>query len=341
MPMFRSIPLLFGLFFSLLLTSCIDEEEFQDSPTANFEALWKIVDEQYCFLDYKGIDWDSVHTVYSAKINDKMDRYALFDTLSNMLSTLKDGHVNLYSTHDMARYWSWYEDYPTNFYEDLQRTYLGTDYRIASGLKYTILRTDSIGYLYCGSFSDGFSDDNVSEALYYMRNCRGLILDVRSNSGGVLTYATRLAEHFTLETVPVGYIQHKTGKGHSDFSEPYAVNLDPSTGIHWLRPVVLLTNRKCFSATNWFVNCMQQLPQVITVGDRTGGGSGLPFSSELPNGWYVRFSASPMLNPKKEQLEFGIDPNVRVDIPIPEAFATKRDAMIDYADSVLLKLTEE
>ena len=26
----------------------------------------------------------------------------------------------------------------------------------------------------------------------------------------------------------------------------------------------------------------------------TGGGSGLPFSSELPNGWSVRFSASPM-----------------------------------------------
>ena len=36
-----------------LLSSCIREEEFNNSPQGNFEALWKIIDEQYCFLDYK------------------------------------------------------------------------------------------------------------------------------------------------------------------------------------------------------------------------------------------------------------------------------------------------
>ena len=27
-----------------MVTSCVDEEEFDDSPTGNFEALWKIID---------------------------------------------------------------------------------------------------------------------------------------------------------------------------------------------------------------------------------------------------------------------------------------------------------
>ena len=34
-----------------LLSSCIREEEVTNTPQGNFEALWKIIDEQYCFLE--------------------------------------------------------------------------------------------------------------------------------------------------------------------------------------------------------------------------------------------------------------------------------------------------
>ena len=43
------------------MNGCIREEEFDNTPQGNFEALWKIIDEQYCFLDYKQIDWDAIH----------------------------------------------------------------------------------------------------------------------------------------------------------------------------------------------------------------------------------------------------------------------------------------
>ena len=39
-----------------LLSGCIREEEVTNSPQGNFEALWKIIDEQYCFLEYKQIE---------------------------------------------------------------------------------------------------------------------------------------------------------------------------------------------------------------------------------------------------------------------------------------------
>ena len=48
----------------LLFHSCIREEEFDNTPQGNFEALWKIIDEQYCFLDYKQIDWDAIRDKY-------------------------------------------------------------------------------------------------------------------------------------------------------------------------------------------------------------------------------------------------------------------------------------
>jgi len=66
-----------------------------------------------------------------------------------------------------------------------------------------------------------------------------------------------------------------------------------------------------YSATNDFVNRMKLAPHATIVGDKTGGGGGLPLSSELPNGWLVRFSASPMFNSNKQHTEWGIDPDVQ------------------------------
>ena len=82
-----------------LLSSCIREEEVTNTPQGNFEALWKIIDEQYCFLEYKQIDWNAIHDKYSKLITNTMSSEGLFEVLGNMLNELKDGHVNLASAH--------------------------------------------------------------------------------------------------------------------------------------------------------------------------------------------------------------------------------------------------
>ncbi|GAK35080.1 carboxyl-terminal protease-related protein [Bacteroides graminisolvens DSM 19988 = JCM 15093] len=89
----------------VLFSSCIGEEEYDNSPQGNFDALWTIIDEKYCFLDYKGINWDSIYTVYQKKLTPTMSDENLFEVLGDMLDELKDGHVNLYSSSDVARYW--------------------------------------------------------------------------------------------------------------------------------------------------------------------------------------------------------------------------------------------
>lgn len=316
-----------------LFAGCIREGEFDNTPQGNFEALWKIIDEQYCFLDYKQIDWDAIHDEYLPLITSDMSSDGLFEVLGNMLAELKDGHVNLYSASNTARYWDWYLDYPRNYDETLVEQYLGRDYRIASGLKYTILE-DNIGYISYTSFSDGIGEGNLDEALSYLAACNGLIIDVRNNGGGNLTYSTRLAARFTNERVLTGYILHKTGPGHSDFSEPEPIYVDPSDGVRWQKKAVVLTNRHSYSATNDFINAMRYMPQVTLLGDKSGGGSGLPFTSELPNGWTVRFSASPHLDADKQQIEFGIDPDVKVDMT-EEDKARGLDTLIEAARRLL------
>ena len=322
---------------AMLCYSCIREELPDNTPTNNFEQLWRIIDTQYCFHDYKTaqgcLPWNDVYNKYRPQINDGMTQDQLFEVLCDMLSELRDGHVNLYSASDVGRYWSWYEDYPKNFSADVQDCYLGTDYRIAAGIKYKIL-DDNIGYMYYESFSSAIGDGNLSEILDYFRLCNGLIVDVRNNSGGTLTYAERVAQRFTNEKRLVGYIAHKTGAGHNDFSSPEAEYIEPSDGIRWQKKAVVLTNRACYSATNTFVRDMRECPLVTIMGDRTGGGSGLPFSSELPNGWAVRFSACPMYDAAMNQIEFGIEPDTCVSMK-KEDLARNKDTLIETAREFL------
>ena len=253
----------------------------------------------------------------------------LFQVLANMVGELRDGHVNLYASFDVARYWSWHEDYPSNVSDSLLNRYLGTDYRIASGIRYRKL-DDNIGYIRYSSFQSGIGNGNLDDVLFYLAPCSALIIDIRDNGGGNLQTAEKLAARFTNEEILVGYMQHKTGKGHDDFSARAEQRLKPSNGVRWQKPVVVLTNRQVFSAANEFVKYMMCCPNVTVVGDKTGGGAGLPFTSELPNGWTVRFSACPMFDRNGNSTEDGIMPDHRVDLS-DDDFLHGRDTIIEYA----------
>lgn len=323
----------------LAITSCVDEKEYPSNARGDFEALWHIIDEHYCFFSYKrqayGLDWDEVRQRYAPQIHDGMTAEQEFEVLGNMLGELRDGHVNMSSGFDMARYWSWREDYPKNFSENLLEKYLGTDYRISTGMDYRIL-DDNIGYIYCPSFNGDIGAGNLDAIISYLAPCNGLIIDIRENSGGMLTNAQELASRFTNEEVLVGYTRHKTGKGHDDFSPMQPQTLKPGSGMRWQKGVVVLTNRGVFSAANEFVKYMGCFPNVRVVGDTTGGGAGMPFSSELPNGWSVRFSAEPMYDKGKNSTEFGIAPDHNVALSQADLMSGK-DTLIEFARQLLVR----
>ena len=327
-----------AIFPIFLLTACIGEEGYQNSNQGNFEALWKILDERYCFFDlaYKeyGLNWNAIHDKYKTLVDTCDNDRELFTLLGDMVGELRDGHVNLISMYGTSYYWDWHLNHPANFSDSIQRNYLGNDFKMTNGIKYTTLK-DSIGYIYCGSFSNGLNINNLSLMLLDLKETKGLILDVRNNGGGLVTSAEKLAASFTNEKIHCGYMQHKTGPGHNDFSEAEKIYLEPSKGTIWLRPVVVLTNRSVYSAANHFVMLMKELPNVMILGDRTGGGSGLPMSYTLPNGWSIRLSACPTLDAKGEQTEFGIEPDMRVDITSRD-WDNGKDTMIEAAKTIIL-----
>ena len=84
---------------------------------------------------------------------------------------------------------------------------------------------------------------------------------------------------------------------------------------------------------------MKQMPQAIIIGNQTGGGSGLPFSSELPNGWSIRFSASPIFDPEMKHIEFGIEPDIKVNITSDD-YQKGIDTIIETARKTLKEKKE-
>ncbi|MCQ2348474.1 MAG: S41 family peptidase [Paludibacteraceae bacterium] len=310
--------LTYSLLLLLLITACTHRFEGveDNTPVGNMECLWQTLDQKYCFFDEKEVSWQSVHDAYlpSVQCIPTDDYLTLFDTLASMVNTLNDGHVNLYSSFDVSSCSTWYEGYATNFNWSAIKSYYIPSYRVAGGAYYAILPNDSIGYMYVPDFETPVSSNNMAYILRSFLPCRGLIVDVRNNGGGDLSYAYQLAATFFSDDQVIGYWQHKNGVGHDDFSSLEEQHLHkkdmPSS---WFRPVVVLCNRHTYSAANFFVSMMRYSDYSAIIGGVSGGGGGMPLSYELPNGWLLRFSSVRMFDRDKQSIEGGITPNYLVD----------------------------
>lgn len=325
-------------FLSIFFTGCHDEPEYKNTLYGNFDALADIIDSHYCFLDDKDIEWREIVKSYRDSLPDQLTILEFFNICSEMLDELEDGHVNLSSNFATSYYRKWWTDYPQDFnLRTLEEYYLDFNWSSVNGIMYKVLDS-GVAYMYYPSFSYTISETSLDYILALMTNSRGLIIDIRDNGGGALTNINTLVGRFINEPVTGAYIQHKTGPGHSEFSEPYPIVYDPadSNRVKYFRDIVVLTNRSCFSAANTFVAVMKELPNVRIVGAKTGGGGGMPFTSELPIGWSVRFSACPILDAKGNVIEAGIDPSDGCEVHAwEEDLARGRDAILDFAIDLL------
>ena len=329
---------------SVFSTSCskmLMKADTRNTPTNCFETLWKTVDENYAFFDYKKIDWPAVHAKYRPQVSDSMHQDSLFRVLSSMLSELRDGHVNLSSGFDRSRNWSWKDDFKDNYNPNfVYRNYMKRDFMITGAL-YNQMLDDSIGYIRYASFSNPISESDLNFVMKRFENAKGIVIDVRDNGGGSMSNIFKIMNRFAEAKTLVGYIQFKKGNKHADFTEKQPLFATPRKGKSaFIKPVVILINRGCYSATTHFAAYMSLLPNVTLVGDRVGGGGGIPISRDLPNGWQYRFSATMQTLPDGTQIEHGVDPKVSVETGAKEELEGK-DAIIEKGVEVIRLETEK
>ena len=73
------------LVFTLVLGACEEVETYDEVDNDfvhNFDAAWNLINENYCYLGYKNIDWDKIYDEYKPRVENAKDEYEFFDIMS-------------------------------------------------------------------------------------------------------------------------------------------------------------------------------------------------------------------------------------------------------------------
>ncbi len=322
---------LYFLLLFLTVTSC--EKLFikaeKTTPQELFNTVWSDYDSHYACFDAKNIDWDSVYTVYNARINNDLNDNQLFELLSEMLENLKDAHVRLETDEKFYAYQK--PGYIRYYNSNIINTYLSSVNK-HSMFTYGLLE-DNIGYFHCSTFFNGIEGYNfLNNILEEFKNCKGIIIDVRANSGGSDEKAGYIASRFYDKPRTYSYFQTRNGPNHSDFSDIMYSTLNPASISRPHIPIVLLTDQSVGSAGEDFTLMLKILPQVTVVGDYTGANpGGAPRPKELQNGWIEYI---PMGLQYTMDGELFIDIGMKPDVLVIEQ-KSGRDMMIEKGIEIL------
>lgn len=77
---------------------------------------------------------------------------------------------------------------------------------------------------------------------------------------------------------------------------------------------------------------MKYIPGVTIIGATTGGGCGMPYSSEMPNGWGIRMSAVVIRDAEGNLTESGVEPSEGCAVDMePQDELSGHDTILDFA----------
>jgi C-terminal processing protease CtpA/Prc len=273
--------------------------------------------------------------VYKPLIKRETSADSLFRILARITDLLHDAHTNIYTQMGIAGNIYYFNNYPENQI-DLNESYFEY-YNTGRIFEYGKLKKVNIGYLKIRTFDgENKSFDEIDSLLLALNTTQGLIIDVRSNFGGKISNSKIIASRFADSTRYVGKYRVRNGMKHDDFSDWIDIFLSPANkGTYYNKPIVVLTNRMSYSATEWFILLINSLPKVTTVGDTTGGGSAIPLIRELPNGWLLRISNTQVMLPSGRDFQnTGLYPDVPIWITTEDS-EKKTDTILEKAISVL------
>ena len=182
---------------------------------------------------------------------------------------------------------------------------------------------NKIGYIRVTNFTETTAP-NLDEVLTKLEfdGLKGLILDLRSNSGGYLSAAAEVADLFIEEGLIVKS-QPRSGWG------PVNREMAHKSGTHPYYPVVVLVNRWSASASEIVAGALQdsKYERAIVVGERSygkgsvqtittfpGGGSQLKYTMayyHLPSGQRVK---NRYMMEKQGRKDWGIEPDIEIEL---------------------------
>lgn len=333
-------------------------------PEKNYEAFWYLFDANYCFFDLKNIDWKKRYKTHRPKVNANTTNEELYAIMCETLKDFNDAHTDIRipsGAHFDAARPSYIREVlkeakekfeiesdleMLNYYMKMMDTTLvqagfapvqtkGWIVENRPWFHYTT--SDDFGYLrFVSCYSNVITEEEdfnkmMDEIFETFQGKKGLIVDIRSNSGGYDSVSYGVAGKLTKEKVYGHYKQTKIKD--DEYSEPEKHFIKPEGKFQFDKPVIVLTNDRSVSAADVFALASKQLPNVKIIGDNSNGSFSDVFEKTLPNGWVLNMSNQRYFTPDGENYE---GKGVPVEVKIQN---TLQD-IIDMNDPVILKALE-
>ena len=184
------------------------------------------------------------------------------------------------------------------------KTYTLTRKKINLTETYAKNLDNNIGYLKIGSFDDGEYQKVVNEYEKIKENLRGLIIDLRSNGGGIIKEAEQIADLF-LDKDKVMYIE--SSKNGTEVE--HKTNTDKTIEV----PIVILVNKSTASASEALTAALKENLNCKIVGEKTYGKGVIQTIYNLKDGSALKLTTNHYFTPKHEKInEIGIKPDIEV-----------------------------
>lgn len=224
----------------------------------DFDYMYKILQENYPFFEVNkrlnGTDWLGRKEEYINRIRATYNDESFFNTMSQILSELHNGHVHMVSKNNYLDFKATYEKYSDGrkaWVEEINKpetterysSMIGTETPKAiakdgssNNVKAMDLEKGKIGYISIKSFLDGNLDEDMKIILPYLegiKDYKALIIDIRGNGGGTNTYWADIVERLIDEPVEERYYMAFRGGEFEEkfFKEIYGAGFEKLTPI--------------------------------------------------------------------------------------------------------------
>jgi hypothetical protein len=301
-----------------------------------FKELQRAIDEDYSYRDLHKIDWKSLFAAAKPSFENAKSPRAFAEAAARLLAKAHDIHMSITVGNEHIP--TFRRSVRPNLDFDLLPKIV-PNWQKWNLAVYTGRFDDNIGYILINTWerSDQVNVVNpVHGALKEFGALKGLIIDVRPNSGGAEPLALQVAGCFIDK--PVLYSKHvyRDPDAPGGFTQPQDRILEPSKkGPQYRGKIAVLMGPANMSSCESFLLMMKQVPNCKLIGEKSYGSSGNPKPHDLGNGVTVYVPSWKDLRPDGTCFEGeGITPDVAVKYP---AKPGNTDPVLDAALQYLRK----
>jgi len=327
-----------------------------DDALTTFDVYWTTFAEHYISFARKNIDWAAVRDRYRPMVSADTDPEELYAILEEMITPLGDMHTEVTDGDENefvgAR--------PGTRKLSNRALTAAVNAHLRNNLGVTAIQTfaegniayadlpGARGYLRIDAFDDYVEDDTSylaskaemdrALAAVFTRArvaaWRGLVIDLRNNSGGEDALALEVAGRLT-NTPYLAFSK----QARNDPADPtrhtrlQPVTVTPAEGARYTGPVRVLTSELTISAGEILtLALLSRTPAPSRIGTPTQGVFSDTLDRRLPNGWEFTLGNEEYYAPDGRSYEGGgIPPTVTTTVFTEAELAQGRDAALDAA----------